>query len=404
MAKAHRLTDSAVRALPTPEDGNRITYDGDVPGFGVRVTKAGAKAFIFNYRNASGRDRRMTIGSFPGWTCKQARDCAEELRRRVDIGDDPLEQRQAARTAPTVEAMCDRFTKEQGPRKRPRSAAEDASMIKQLIVPRLGKRTVAEVRRADIEAFHRVISKATPVRANRTLSLLTRMFNLAIGWEWRTDNPCAGVERNHEEKRERFLSPDELTRLMAALADHPKKSNEKASANAIRLLLLTGARRGEVLGATWDQFDLAAGAWTKPASATKQKKLHRVPLSAPALQLLAEMKTKTAGLTLFPGRGEAETQGDIKNFWASICRVAGIEGVRIHDLRHSYASYLASAGMSLPVIGQLLGHSSPITTHRYAHLLDDPLRQATERVGALVTGAGKPGAEVVQLPVRKGGA
>jgi integrase len=145
----------------------------------------------------------------------------------------------------------------------------------------------------------------------------------------------------------------------------------------------------------WDQFDLGAGTWTKPASTTKQAKLHRVPLSAPALQLLAEMRSKPVGSSyLFPGVNGGP-QRDLKKFWASVCRAAKIEGARVHDLRHTYASVLASSGLSLPVIGALLGHSQAATTHRYAHLLDDPLRTATERAGAVITGAA--GAEVVPL-------
>jgi integrase len=211
------------------------------------------------------------------------------------------------------------------------------------------------------------------------------MFSLAIGWDLRPDNPCKGIAKNPENRRERFLTPAELDRLMAALTAHPRQS-----ADAVRMLLLTGARRGEVLGATWDQFDLVAGVWTKPASMTKQGRLHRIPLNAAAMQLLREMRDRADGPTLFPGRGRSTPQTTLKKFWASVCRDAGIQGVRLHDVRHSYASYLAGAGLSLPVIGALLGHSSPATTARYAHLADGALRIATEKVGAIVTAAGKP--------------
>ena len=177
-------------------------------------------------------------------------------------------------------------------------------------------------------------------------------------------------------------------------------------------MLLTGARRGEVLGATWDQFDLEEGVWTKAASFTKQKKLHRVPLSAPARQLLAEIKARGRSATRrgrsgtlairFPAQRAARKGAghlvEIKGPWAAICKAAQLSGVRVHDLRHSYASILASAGLSLPVIGALLGHTQPGTTARYAHLFDDPLRAATERVGAIVTGNGdKPTAEVIEI-------
>ncbi len=221
------------------------------------------------------------------------------------------------------------------------------------------------------------------------------MFCLSMKWGWRPDNPARGVERNPEQKRTRYLSPAEIQRLTVALADHPNQ----LSANAIRLLLPTGARRGEVLSATWGQFDIEAGTWIKPAATTKQEKEHRVPLSAPTLQLLTEMHRESDGPHLFPGK-PGQPQAELKSFWASVCKTAEIDGCRVHDLRHTYASILASAGLSLPVIGALLGHTQPATTARYAHLYDDPLKKATDIVGAVVTGQ-KP-AEVT--PIRKDGA
>jgi integrase len=223
------------------------------------------------------------------------------------------------------------------------------------------------------------------------------MFSLAVRWEMRADNPAKGIERNNEEKRNRYLVGDELRRLIDALAAYPLQS----SANAIRLLLLTGARRSEVLAARWDQFDLENGIWIKPSSHTKQKREHRIPLSAGARLLLVEIKA-AAGSSEFLFPSSLGTMGhlmDVKRAWASISKLAGLTGVRTHDLRHSYASMLASSGLSLPVIGALLGHTQASTTQRYAHLFDDPLRAATERVGVMVTAAGedKPAATVVRL-------
>jgi integrase len=223
------------------------------------------------------------------------------------------------------------------------------------------------------------------------------MFSLAVRWEMRDDNPARGIERNNEEKRNRYLVGDELRRLTEALAAYPVQM----SANAIRLLLLTGARRGEVLAARWDQLDLDAGIWVKPSSHTKQKREHRIPLSAGARLLLVEIKASAGSSEfLFPSaQGTAGHLTDIKRAWASICRLAGLTGVRTHDLRHSYASMLASSGLSLPVIGALLGHTQASTTQRYSHLFDDPLRATTDRVGAIVAAAGedKPAATVVRL-------
>jgi integrase len=392
-----KISDKVVRELEPPASGNRIAYDDDLKGFGVRITASGARSFVLNYR-ASGRERRFTIGAPPSWTAAAARERAKELRRAVDRGEDPMAEREADRTAPTVADLAARYLIEHAPRKRAISVRDDKSMLEKLILPKLGRIKAEAIRRADIAALHRELSATAPIRANRVLALLSKMFSLAIEWEIRADNPCKGVAKNAEDRRERYLSTAELLRLTEALAAH----KDQATANALRLLLLTGARRGEVLGATWSQFDLETGVWTKPASTTKQRKVHRVPLSAPAMTLLREMRTATKGAVLFPGRGGNSTQGDLKKGWATICTAAGLENLRVHDLRHSYASFLAGAGLSLPVIGALLGHATPTTTARYAHLADDPLRAATERVGALVNAGMRPSGDVVPMARARG--
>jgi integrase len=398
------LEDALVRTLPAPDRGARITYDtgpDKVSGFGIRVTASGAKSFVLNYV-VSGRERRMTIGSYPAWKVAVARKEAERLRREIDQGNDPLGQKQAERDAPTVNELADRYLDEWArPRKRSGPAKADEVMLERYVRPEIGKQKVKGIAYEDIDRLHRKMSKATPHQANRVLALLSKMFSLAVLWQMRAGNPTKGVQRNHEEPRYRYLSGDELRRLTEALAVHPSE----AAANAVRLLLLTGARRGEVLGSTWDQFGLKDGTWTKPSAHTKQKKNHRVPLSAPARQLLAEMKADAERRTgekgeLSPRVFPSSTDRGIHRSWVAICRAAGIEGVRIHDLRHHYASILASAGLGLPVIGALLGHTQPGTTARYAHLFDDPLRAATERVGAIVTGKDS-GGEVVSIERRR---
>ena len=220
------------------------------------------------------------------------------------------------------------------------------------------------------------------------MALCSRLFSLAVRWGMRTDNPVRGIERNQEGKRERYLSGDELGRLSHALAELP----DRGAANAVRLLLLTGARRGELLAARWSDFDLEVGAWTKPASTTKQSKLHRVPLSEAACELLADMrKADPDGVYLFPPlNGRTAHRRDLDRAWRIVRTAAGIPDVRVHDLRHSYASVLASAGLSLPIIGSLLGHATPTTTARYAHLVDEALRDATEKAAHVITSASRP--------------
>ena len=401
------LTSKQITDLDAPEKGSKITYDGrdGIAGFGVRVTAAGAKAYILNYRTKGGQERRLTIGDAKVWTLAKARVEAKRLSMLVDQGGDPLGERDAARTAPTVRdlarrAIADHFSKGRttydvyGARV-DESGDPVGGMLKQWVLPAMGSLKVEAVRAAEIQALHTKITNAgSPVRANRVVALLSKMFSLSIRWEMRTDNPCKNaVDRNPEEKRERYLKPDEIGRLCDALAAHPNQQ----VANALRLMLLTGARsRSEVFRARWSQFDLEAGTWTKPSSTTKQKKLHHVPLNAPALELLTRIKQEATGPYVFPGRDGH--MRDIKNAWVKLQAAAQFEEpTRLHDLRHTVASILVSGGKSLPMIGALLGHSNPATTARYAHLYTDPLREAAELVGAVVTG--KPSAEII--PLRK---
>lgn len=386
-----RLTDKTIANLPAPNSGNRVHHDAPnaqgknwTPGFGCRVTAAGAKAFVLSYRTKTGRDRRLTIGTLPTWKLAAARDEAAKLKRKIDQGEDPLGDLKAARAADTVAQLCDRFIAEYLPKKRPSTSASYEALIAKYIKPELGSLKVAHLTYSDVDRLHQKITKkGSPYAANRTVAVLSKMLSLAIRWQMRTDNPCRGLERNEEQKRRRYLSGDELVRLTAALAEHA----DQDAANIIRLLMLTGARRGEVLAAKWRDFNLADGVWSKPAATTKQKTDHIIPLSAPARLLLAELRNAANDDAefIFPGRFGGHRL-EVKDAWALICKSAGIAGLRVHDLRHSFASHLASAGIGLHVIGGLLGHTTPTTTHRYAHLLDDPLRAATEIAGAIITG------------------
>ncbi len=295
-----------------------------------------------------------------------------------------------------VGVVCERFIADHLPKLRPKTREEYEAIITTKVLPAMRHLKVDAVTFSDVDDLHRKISKTAPYRANRMSNVLSKMFTLSMRWGWRTDNPCVGLERNQEQKRHRYLSTAELTRLTTALAEHL----DQQAANIIRLLLLTGARRGEVLGARWDQLDLTIGVWVKPGSTTKQKTLHRVPLSAPAMQLLVDLRHQAAddATFVFPSHGETGHRTDIRKNWKALCKAAKIKDARLHDLRHTYASMLVSSGLSLPIIGSLLGHSQPATTARYAHLADDPLRAATERVGAIITG--KPSGDIVKINKR----
>lgn len=371
-----RLTDKIIREMPNPQKGKQFRLKDDrVLGFGVRRTSSGSTSFTFDYV-ASGRDRRMTIGHYPAWSVQAARDAAAKLRRRVDAGEDPLDENRAAKAELTLSLLWERYDKEVLPTKRPKTQQDERSMWRRLVLPSLGRRKLSSIKPADIDNLHRALSLATPTLANRCLASVRHVFNKGLRWQLCENNPAVGTKKNMEEQRERYLSDEERKRFLEAL----NRRTETSSTLALRMLLLTGARRSEVLRAEWAQFDIPAGIWTKPSSHTKQKRIHRVPLSPDAVEILKLARQATNGVYVFPGK-EGLPLSDIKKLFASLLKEAQIENLRLHDLRHSFASILASSGQSLPIIGALLGHTQVATTARYAHLMDDALRDAASAVG-----------------------
>jgi integrase len=273
-------------------------------------------------------------------------------------------------------------------------------MLDNIILPAIGKLRLRAVGRRDIETL-RASMKDTPYQCNRVLALLSKMFALAIEWKWTTENPVRGIEKNEEQKRECWLTVEQLQRFREALDSYADQS----AANALRLLMLTGSRKSEVLKAEWEQFDLQRGLWTKPRENTKQKKVEHVPLSGPAVKLLEAMLPVNPTGPLFPGKtGGARVS--LTRPWIQACKAAGlvetttVEGkrgpltryhpsVRVHDLRHSFASHLVNNGVSLQIVGKLLGHAQTQTTQRYAHLQNETLRDASDVFGAIYTDAAK---------------
>ena len=386
--KTH-LTERGVKGLE-PGLKNFIVYDKEVVGFGVRITSGGTRAFILTYR-IDARERRLTIGAWPDWSVTAAREEAKRLKREIDQGRDPLTERDEAREAPNIRQLIDRYLEEHAARLAKHNRDDQKSMLRKMVEPVWGPRKAAEIQPEDVDKLLRQIAKGTPgrkgrkptpVRANRLGEVLRKMFNLAIRWRIRSDNPAAGFVRNIETPRERYLSIEEIGRLSTALEAHPNRR----AADAVRLILLTGARRGEVLGARWDQFDLDGAVWIKPAATTKQRRLHRAPISASAAAVLRTIRLRVPEDCewVFPGDAEGKPLQDIKRFWEDVRTKAELPAVRIHDLRHTFASLLVSGGMTLPMIGKLLGHTQVQTTQRYAHLLDDPLRAGLEQVGDML--------------------
>ena len=365
-------------------DQDVVVWDNTLPGFGVRVKPSGVRSYIIQYRNRNtSASRRLTIGQHgPLLTFDQAKKQARAMLADAMRGEDPVEIRKTARRAPSIADLAvDYLERHAVPKKRPKSVRDDRAMLDNIILPKLGAKKVDAIGRRDVEAIQ-VGMKDRPYQANRVLSLLSKMFNLAIEWKWRPDNPAKGIERYQEQKRERWLSDEELRHLCAVLDEHP---NTRA-ANAVRLQLLTGARLGEVLTSRKEDFDLHRGIWTKPSHQTKQKRTEHLPLSSQALILVTLIiETSDAGSAfLFPGNKPGQPLREIKKFWSAVMRKAGIANYRRHDNRHTYASHLVSSGLSLEIVGRLLGHTTTTTTKRYAHLADDPLRAAANRFGSKI--------------------
>ncbi len=423
---AEYITDKNTKSLDTPHVGQRIVFDGGakrIKGFGVRVTAPskrspeGVKAFILDYW-IGGAQRRYTIGRYPAWSVEAARKRAAEVRRGLDKGEDPLDARESARKAPIVVDLAKRYREEHLPSKAQASQVTDNRMIGKNVLPELGRRKVAEVHLGDIKAFHkRITDSSGPVHANRVLALLSKMFSLALvpmegeTEPWRTPvqgNPCTHVGRNPEEGRERFFSEAELDRIAGALNEYPGPH----VANMLRLVMLTGCRPAEAISATWDQIDLETGTWTKPAANTKIRKTQEFPLSPAAIKLvMLERKEVSEDCPfVFPGRKRREKDWEpIKQYrsaWAWIRDKAELEpdtegrAARVYDLRHSFASTGVGQGLSLLIIGKLLGHTQWRTTQRYAHAPDDALRKAAGKISGAIANAGKASKNVVPL---KGG-
>jgi integrase len=424
-----RLTKRVVNSL-APRQKQYVEYDAELKGFGVAVYPSGIKSWVCEYRpHGGGRGvakKRVTLGKITRLTPEQARKTAADTLAAVRLGGDPAADRAERRKALTVGELVDLFDEQYvGPMVKPGTAVSHRIALAELRQAH-GALKAESLSRSHVAALHARMADR-PYAANRAVAVWGKAFTWGAlrGLIPESCNPTKGLQKYREQGRERFLTTDELARLGTALvegetiglpysvdetkpkAKHaPRAENRRVkldlfAVGAIRLLILTGARLREILDAKWEQVDLERGVIFLADSKTGKKPIY---LSAAAQAILVALPRIEGNPYIIAGAKDGAPRADLKKPWAAVKRAAGIEGLRLHDLRHSFASIGVGASMGLPIIGKLLGHSQASTTHRYAHLDADPLRRAVDNIGATITAAmdGGRGTKVVSLPKVRG--
>lgn len=373
-----KLTKRIIDAVE-PQATEFFLWDEGIPGFGLRVMPSGRKSFVVQFR-AGRRARRMSLGPSTVLTCDQARTRAITIIAAVKNGDDPAAERDAKRNAATVRELAERFDREHiAVRLKASTAKEYRGTLKRFILPALGRLAVTEITRADVAKFHHDL-RHIPYQANRCLEVVSKMFVLAEMWGLRPDgsNPRKHIRKYPEEKRERFLSAAELRRIGEVLREMESERIELQSAIlAARLLILTGCRLGEIMTLKWDYVDFDERVLRLPDSKTGKKVVH---LGAPAVEFLLGAQHIDGNPWVITGTLPGKALSDLQPFWQRVRARAGVKDVRIHDLRHTFASAAVASGQGLPMIGKLLGHTQVQTTARYAHLAAEPVRLAADAV------------------------
>jgi integrase len=379
-----KITKRAVDSLSTKK-GHVMLWDPELKGFGVRCRASGDKYYVIKFRSG-GRQRWITIGRHGSpWTPDTAR---AEAMRQLGLkasGRDPASERDHQKGVITIAELGARFLGDYVPQHcKPSTASEYRRAVKLFINPALGHHRISDVVRADVARFHHDLH-SVPYQANRALGVLSKMMNLAEEWGLRPDgsNPCRHVKKYREQKRERYLSPEELQRLGETLAEVQRAGTEDPHVlAAIGLLILTGARLREILTLKWAYVDFNNGVLRLPDSKSGAKLVY---LNTKVVDLLRGLPRMKDNPHVIAGQKPGSHLVELQKPWQRIRAKAGLEDVRIHDLRHSFAAIAAGTGMSLPMIGKLLGHTQPITTARYAHLAADPMRAAAELIGGKIS-------------------
>lgn len=410
-------------------DGEAILWDESLRGFGVRLQPSGVKSFLVQYRNAGGRSRRLTLGRYGVLTVDEARKRAREVLVAVAKGGDPVADKRSHRAAPTFADLAKDYLTDHVDRHNAATTAKEVRrMLDRDLLPAFGSMKAINITRADVLKLHRSMSNR-PRYGNLAVSILSKIFNLSELWDIRPagSNPCRGIRRYPENERERFLNADELARLGHAIAlaeseglpwivkpdakdKHLPKDTEthrtpvcSEAINIIRLLLFTGARRGEIVSLQWDHVDLARATIALPGRKGGARRAH--PIGLPAVELLKGLTAVEGSPWVFPRPLDSKRHVSVEvvaNAWQRIRRHAGLEDVHLHDLRHTVGTYAGQAGVNAFLVRDLLRHQTTHTTNRYVNRDEDPVRDISDRVGARILAglAGPQSAEVIPLAAK----
>lgn len=382
-----KITKRVVEStLPDPEKPVFI-WDDQMKGFAVKVLRSGQRKYVLKYRGGgggrSGRQRWFAIGTHGQITLHQARDIAQQILGQIARGEDPQSDKFDVRAAANMSDLWARYKSDHLPRKKPKSQKVDIQMWRTHVKPRFGTTKVMDVKRNDIDKLHKSLSDR-PYTANRVVAMLSKMFNLAERWDMRADysNPCRHIEKYPEPPRKRYLNTEELRRLGEALEVGLASQLETPyMVAAVRLLLLTGARVRELLDARWEWLDWDRRTIDLPDSKTGARSIFLSQAAVDVLKGLRKLPTTDGTPFIIRGRIKKQPLTNLNKPWLRIRERAGLEGVRLHDLRHTAASMGVTQGLNLPVIGRLLGHTQASTTQRYAHVDINPALAAADLIG-----------------------
>ena len=415
-----KLTKRFVDALK-PVSRDTLYRDTDLKGFALRAKPSGVRTWVVQYRNAAGRTRKLALGKVGVLTPDEARQRARTALGEASGGADPSADRHGQRGDMTIAKLVETYLDEgpaSKPAKKKASWAADASNLRRHVVPLLGRQQLAALTSDDIQKFQkdvtdgktrkdertrkrgRAIVKGGPAAATRATLVLSAMLQWATARKFRADNPGKGVKLNKPTKRERFLSGAELARLGEAFTKAEREGLNRNSLAILRLLLLTGARRNEIASLRWEHVDFERRALRMPDSKTGAK---IVPLGAPALEVLSALPRKRGSSWVFPAATGKGHHVGMPRVWRKLRASARLKDVRMHDLRHGFASMAVADGDSLYLVGKVLGHAQAATTQRYAHLALDPVRAVADRTSRKLAGAlkGDKGGKVIKLGSRR---